>query len=200
MTATDTDSGDTLTYSLGGTDAASFDLVTSSGQLQTKAALDYETKSSYTVTVSVRDSKDADGAADTVEDDSIDVTITVTNADEDGAVTLSAVQPQVGTELTATLSDPDKSVSGTTWVWESSSDQTNWAVISGAASASYTPVDGDLGKYLRATATYDDGEGSGKSAGAESANAVEAAPVTNSEPEFPSTETGAAPSRPGRGA
>ena len=191
VAATDANSGDTLTYILGGTDAASFDLAASSGQLQTKAALDYETKSSYTVTVSVRDSKDADGVADTAEDDSITVTITVTNVDEAGTVELSAVQPQVGTELTATLSDPDKSVSGTTWVWESSSDQTDWAVISGATSASYTPVDGDLGKYLRATATYTDGEGSGKSAEAESVNAVEAAPVTNSEPEFPSTETGA---------
>ena len=191
VAAEDTDSGDTLTYTLGGTDAASFDLVTSSGQLQTKAALDYETKASYTVTVSVRNSKDADGVADTVEDDSIDVTITVTNVDEAGTVTLSADHPQVDSALTASLTDPDKNVSGTTWVWESSSDQTNWAVISGAASASYTPVDGDLGKYLQATATYTDGEGSGKSASAESANAVEAAPVTNSEPEFPSTETGA---------
>ena len=41
---------DTLVYTLGGTDAASFDIVRSSGQLQTKAALDYETKSSYSVT------------------------------------------------------------------------------------------------------------------------------------------------------
>ena len=42
VTATDTDK---LTYTLGGTDAASFDIVADSGQLQTKAALDYETKS-----------------------------------------------------------------------------------------------------------------------------------------------------------
>ena len=32
--------GDTLTYTLGGTDAASFDIVAATGQLQTKAALD----------------------------------------------------------------------------------------------------------------------------------------------------------------
>ena len=47
---------DTLVYTLGGTDAASFDIVRSSGQLQTKAALDYETKSSYSVTVTATDS------------------------------------------------------------------------------------------------------------------------------------------------
>ena len=42
VSATDPDAGDTLTYTLGGTDAASFDIVTTSGQLQTEAALDHE--------------------------------------------------------------------------------------------------------------------------------------------------------------
>ncbi len=70
VAATDADN-DTLTYSLGGTDAASFDIVSSSGQLQTKAALDYETKTSYTVTVSV---SDGNGGSD-----SITVTINVTD-------------------------------------------------------------------------------------------------------------------------
>ena len=46
------------------------------------AALDHETKSSYTVTVSVRDSKDNDGTADEVTDDMITVTIQVANLNE----------------------------------------------------------------------------------------------------------------------
>ena len=70
VTATDTDTSDTLNYTLGGTDAADFGIVSSSGQLQTSAALDYETKDSYAVTVSVSDGK---GGAD-----SINVTINVT--------------------------------------------------------------------------------------------------------------------------
>ena len=49
VAATDADSGDTLEYTLGGTDAASFAIVSTSGQLQTSAALDFETKSSYAV-------------------------------------------------------------------------------------------------------------------------------------------------------
>ena len=53
--ATDEDSDDTLTYTLGGTDAASFALDTATGQLQTLAALDYETQTSYVVTVEVGD-------------------------------------------------------------------------------------------------------------------------------------------------
>ena len=79
--ATDAD-GDTLTYSLSGTDASSFRIDASSGQLKTRAALDFETKPSYAVTVGVSDSKDASGTADTVVDDTIEVTITVTDEDE----------------------------------------------------------------------------------------------------------------------
>ncbi len=70
VAATDTDAGDTLTYTLGGTDAASFAIVAATGQLQTSAALDASTKNTYTVTVTATDS-----AGDTA---TITVTITVT--------------------------------------------------------------------------------------------------------------------------
>ena len=273
---TDPDIGDTLTYDLSGTDADSFGFATTSGQLQTKDGLNREAKDSYTVIVSVRDSKNASGAADTATDASIpvtitvtdenetpvitgdsspdyaengsgevarysatnpdngtitwslsgdnaskffingtgvltfgtspdyeaqassnsnneyqvtveatdgtdlvtlDVTVNVTNVDEEGTVTLSSVQPQVSTELTATLTDPDGSISSETWKWESSSDiNTGWATINGATSDKYTPVIGDLNKYLRATVSYTDGEDSGKSAEAVSTNATQAAP------------------------
>ena len=55
ITATDEDEGATLEYSLGGDDAASFAIDAATGQLMTMAALDHETKSSYTVTVMVTD-------------------------------------------------------------------------------------------------------------------------------------------------
>ena len=73
VTATDPDAGATLTYSLDGTDVNSFDIDTLTGQLKTKATLDHETKATYAVTVSVRDSKDANGDADIVADDDITV-------------------------------------------------------------------------------------------------------------------------------
>ena len=73
VAATDADN-DTLTYTLGGTDVASFDIGTTNGQLKTKATLDYEMKSSYSVTVSVSD--------DNGGSDSISVMITVTDIDE----------------------------------------------------------------------------------------------------------------------
>ena len=75
---------DTLTYTLGGDDAASFAIDEGTGQLKTFDPLDYETKFSYSVTVSVSDGMDIDGNTDTSADNTIDVTITVTNLNEAG--------------------------------------------------------------------------------------------------------------------
>ena len=65
-----------LTYTLSGTDAASFDIVRASRlSCTTKAKLNYETKNSYDrITVKATDSNGLSA--------SIDVTITVTNVDE----------------------------------------------------------------------------------------------------------------------
>ena len=71
----DIEFGDTLTYSLGGTDAASFDIDASTGQLITKAPLDAETKATYTVEVTVKDSEGNSPTPQTVS-------ITVTPVDE----------------------------------------------------------------------------------------------------------------------
>ena len=79
--ATDID-GDTLTYSLSGTDAASFDLDTSTGRIKTKAALDYEARNTYSVTVEVTDGETNSGQPDTSTDDTIAVTINITDANE----------------------------------------------------------------------------------------------------------------------
>ena len=203
ITADDT-TGDTLDYSLDSDDGDSFSIIRTSGQLRTKDDLDYERKASYSVTVAVTDS--ASAVAE------VPVTIAVTNVEEEGKVTLSSVQPQVGTALTATLTDPDGSISGETWKWEISSNQTSWAPISGATSASYTPVTSNVGKYLRVTASYTDGEGSGKSAQYAPASPVRVRPATvrpatvrptnNAAPSFPATENGARSvaenTRPGR--
>ena len=75
LTATDADS-DTLTYTLEGADAASFDIVSGSGQIQTRTGVTYnhEAQSTYTVIVKADDSN---GGTDTVT-----VTIAVTDVDE----------------------------------------------------------------------------------------------------------------------
>ena len=75
VTATDADAGDTLGYTLGGADAASFDFVETTGQIRTKTnvSYDFEAKSSYTVTVTA-----SDGTATAVAT----VTISVTDVAE----------------------------------------------------------------------------------------------------------------------
>ena len=116
--------------------------------------------------------------------------IRVLNVNEAGAVSLSTTQPEVGTAVTAELSDGDGGVSGLSWNWQRSPDRTTWSTISGAGSASYTPVTADVDQYLQAVATYSDGHGSGKSARAETTDAVSPDPTPNANPQFPSTETG----------
>ena len=264
----------TVTYTLGGTDAASFDIVAETGQLRTKAALDYETRSSYEVTVTATDAdgsvtstvaievtnvielttfsgptmvtfaengatrvatfsyssdEDRDGIewltggvdrglfsldspsgalrflqapdfenpldvgppgrgtnnsyelklvawardSGSIFTDEVDVKVTVTDVDEAGALSLSSTRPALGAVLTAVLTDPDGVTAGTAvWQWERSTGRNLWAVIDGAAAASYTPVAADTNTFLRVTATYADEHGTGKTVSEVAPNVV----------------------------
>ena len=111
VAATDADAGDTLMYTLGGTDMASFAIDDTTGQLMTMAALDYEdpadadTDNAYEVTVTASD-------GNTAADATIAVTITVTDmgladsydANEDGMID--------GTEVLNAVEDYFNDVSG----------------------------------------------------------------------------------------
>ncbi|MDE2988935.1 MAG: cadherin domain-containing protein [Chloroflexota bacterium] len=169
FTATDADQ-DPLTYSLEGTDAASFAIDDSTGQVSTRAALDFENQSSYSVVVKAADQYD--------DADTVNVTISVTNVDEPGTVTLSTQQPDLTGSVTATLTDPDGSVSGASWQWSHHGGND----INGATSSTYTPVNSDRGRRLVATASYRDALGSGKSASAQTDHPVKT--VANQRPVF----------------
>ena len=99
--------GDEPRYSLGGIDATAFNqlfrLNNLSGLIKVKigATVDYETKSSYSITLNVTDGEDANGNAENppVIDDSIDVTITVNDLEEEGVVTISEAAPVTGTPI-----------------------------------------------------------------------------------------------------
>ena len=109
--ATDADSS-RLTYSISGPDASSFDVVASSGQLRTKAALDYESRDSYSFTKSVHDGRDVHGYVDTTVDDTISVTVTVEDVDEppeiSGVTTISNYDENGAGDVAAyTASDPE---------------------------------------------------------------------------------------------
>ena len=165
----------------------------------TKEALDYETKASYSVTVTASDSGGLS--------DSIDVTITVTNEDEMGRVTFwrdgadaTAAAIMVGDMLSGLAEDPDGNVAetppitdmyptitGATWQWAKTMTpdmMDSWMDITGATDAAYMVMDADEGYHLRATAMYDDGEGMGKMAS-------EQTMMVTTAPEFADSEDGA---------
>ena len=150
-----------------------------------------ETKASYSVTVQVSDREDLLGNPETPAtiDDTITVTINVTDLDESGAIDLTGQTPVIGTPYTATLVDYDGAVTDVAWQWSrGNTREGNFTNISGATSASYTPVDADLSKYLKVTASYTDGHGPGKSHENTSSDVVIDTPYTV--PAFPyETET-----------
>ena len=128
---------------------------------------------------------------DATYSDSIAVTVTVTNVDEMGRVTFwrdgadaTTAAIMVGDELGGAVDDSDGNpgdtfpiltmytriagVNVTSWQWAKSMTpdmMDSWMDI--GTGGMYTVMDDDAGHYLRATATYTDGEGMGKMASEE---------------------------------
>ena len=168
--------GTTVNWSLGGADGSHFTLdgTDMSRMLKFKSAPDYEmprgaamsdtNTNTYMVTVKA----EAGGVMEMVE-----VTVMVTNEEEDGTVNLSTMSPAVGSEVTASLTDPDGGITGTTWQWSKSMTMDGtFTDIYTATSMAYTPAEADEGYYLKVTASYTDGEGTGKTATVTSQSAV----------------------------
>ena len=106
--------------------------------------------------------------------------MSVTNVDEAGSVSLSTTSPQVGSSITATLSDPDGSISNLRWRWlrfsvSGTADETG-EEVEGAngtdLTSTYTPTQVLAGRKLRARALYDDGHGTGKRAESAKTDAI----------------------------
>ena len=175
-----------IDWELSGTDRGDFTI--DGGVLDFDAVPDHENAADsnrdnrYHVTV---------GAFDGANRESLSVIVTVADLDEAGTVALPYLQPQVGTALAATLAEPDRGLTGLTWTWHSSASPSGpWDPITGANSRTYTPMDAEVGRYLRVTASYSDTHGTGKIVRAVSDRAVQAEPPSNTAPEFPATEDG----------
>ena len=106
-TAVDPEGSAIASWTLTGADAGDF-AISSVGVLtfakspnfEKPADMEADKDNLYKVTVHATDETRNRGMTE-------EVTIEVTNVDEDGAVTLSALRPQSATELTASHSDPD---------------------------------------------------------------------------------------------
>ena len=113
-----------------------------------------------------------------------EVAVTVTDVDEAGTASIDRPQPQAKRPLGASLSDEDEGVAAERWQWARSEDGGTWTDIEGATSPRRSPAPADVGMYLRATVTYSDKFGAGKTASAVSANPVEAKTLSNAAPSF----------------
>ena len=144
---------DGVEWSLSGDDSGDFAI--DGGVLRFAATPDYEEPADaddgndYGVTVTARV-----GTVTVTKD----VTVTVTDGDEAGLLKFLSSVPEVGTAVTASVSDPD-GVSVTSWQWQRSTGRAGWTAIAGAESASYTPTNAVAGHYLRAIAIYTDSHG-----------------------------------------
>ena len=174
VTATDADAGDTLTYTLEGSDAAFFAIDSSSGQIRTKAGVtyDHEANSSYSVTVKADDSN---GGTDTIA-----VTINVLDVNEPPSApatpTVSAVSGTTDS-LSVGWTAPDNSGKpdiesydlryrkGTSGSWtDGPQDETG-------ISATLTGLDVGSEYQVQVSATNDEGDSTWSSAGTGTTNA-----------------------------
>ena len=180
FTASDPEGASPIVWSLGGDDAGDFTI--NGGVLNFKASPDYADNGDNTYMVTVQASVGDEIA-------SFVVTVNVTDVDEDGTVTWNVGpggsqlttpralrQFQPGAVLAAMVTDPDSdNITGITWKWYRSSDEIAGAGGTGANGASYTVKEADVGMRIRATATYQDGNGPEESASFTSEAPVQAA-------------------------
>ena len=170
---------DTLTWSVD--DTTNF-WISDRGQLYFRSPPSYVGGSaSYPATVAV-----SDGTLS----GSLSVTVTVTDAEEDGVVTITPPRGWVDTQtqLGAALVDDDGDETLITWQWARSSNRSSWTDIAGATSITYIVTADDANQYLRVTATYEDRRSSGKMSSAALASRIDdVRPATNNAPEFTDT-------------
>ena len=173
--------GDTLSWSLGGPDDDLFTI--DDGVLAFREPPNYEDPQSATSGVSLAE-RNVYRVTIRAGGGTHDVAVRVTDVDEAGTASMDRRQPQVSRPLSASLSDEDEVVSAQRWQWSRSEDQTTWTDIEGATSPRRSPAEADEGMYLRATVTYSDKFGAGKTASGVSARRVEARTLSNAAPSF----------------
>lgn len=101
---------------------------------------------------------DGQGTAESVPS-AASATVKAANAPPSGAITLSGTAAQ-GQTLSATSTIADADGLGTVAIrWQSSADGNTWSDIAGATGSSFTPGEPQVGRLLRAAASYTDGQG-----------------------------------------
>ena len=138
---------DTLTWSVDNVNDNDF-WISQRGQLYFRTPPSYEAGESYSVNVRAETTAGCR--------DSLSVTVTVTDVEEDGVVTITPPRGWDGTQFSATLEDDDGVTHSVTRQWARSSNRSSWTDIAGATGTNYTATADDIGNYLRVTASYED--------------------------------------------
>ncbi|WP_419552581.1 hypothetical protein [Candidatus Poriferisodalis sp.] len=155
-----------------------FELDAATKQIRIAEELDFETVPDYDLEFAAVDT--AGGVTFHT------VSVDVTNVDEPGLVELAPMAPEEGAMVEATLSDVDGPSDDMTWEWsESAALDGSFDPIDGQTEDHYMPTVDDVGMYLRATVTYADGEGAGKSADATTSEPVTARQDEDNNPPQP---------------
>ena len=135
--------------------------------LKQGVVLDYEHESPLTVTIKLTDELDPFGEYDYLWDDTVTLTIKVTNLDEPGTLDLEHVRSTTGapTEVDvsfARLSDPDGVNRIVSWEWFRGDTQDgpfteiDSGPFSDGTESGFRPEESDIGKYLKVRVTYAD--------------------------------------------
>ena len=180
--ATD-DEGNTITWSVGGTDANLF-TIDAAGELGFNTPPNFEVPTDaggnhvYDLTVTATDNGTPN------EEHTLDVVVTVTNVEETGIIGPISGTAQVGVALTAgAVTDPDAvtptnlagTVADITYQWQSVDGATTTGI---GTDMTYMPGVGDEGKTIQVIATYTDGFDSGNTVTSNPTAAVQAAAPT----------------------
>ena len=127
FTASDPEGTVSLTWSLSDEDSEAF-AIGEGGVLHFRTSPDYENPTdsnkdnTYLVTVQASDGQSTG---------TLDSSVRVTDAEDEGQLSLPIEAPRIGIVLTALLIEQDAGLLDTVWMWERSSDGSNWLVISG---------------------------------------------------------------------
>ena len=193
VAAEDLDTTDTLTYRLTGTDASSFTVVSTSGQIQTKSGItyDHETKPTYSVDVSVTDATNqvsitvTINITDVLETLSVPAAPTVTQrAGTADSLDVTWTEPATNGGPPITDYDVQHSVSGTsTWTSWDHNGSHRFATIRGLSSGTTYAVE------VRATNDEGTSAWSNPSTATTSTLTIQTAPVLVSNTGQPGTDT-----------
>ena len=149
-TATDVDAGQTLSYSLTGTDAGSFDIDASTGEVTLKASANYEAKASYSFNVVATDN----GTGTLTDTKAVTVTVTDVNEEPTGSLSITGTVKQGETlSVLDTLADDD-GMTDKAYQWFA-----NGQLITGANQSTLTLGQDQVGKVITVKASYTDRNG-----------------------------------------